>query len=88
MGFKPMGNRVLIDGIKNQTISGIYIPDDVKRSTNRRQKGTVVGVPKILEQDLKVGDTVIFDDYGEQVTVDNKEYTLVDMEYIHAVLEE
>ena len=80
--IKPIGNRVLIKPEYDKTIGGIFLPSDMKRSSIRRFYGTVLSVSDELANELKAGDRVMFDDYGEKTVVDGEDCTLVGSDYI------
>lgn len=88
MTLKPLGDRVLIslEEAEKKTASGIYIPDNAQEKT---QKGTVaaVGTDKDVIT-VSVGQKVMYDQYaGTKVKVDGKEYLIVKMSDILAILE-
>jgi chaperonin GroES len=95
MQIKPIGNRVVIEITKqNQTsASGIIIATEPK---NEQQKGIVVAVgngygdEKELTNSVKVGQTVLFAQYGGESYRDesqNKDYKIVNSKDIIAIIE-
>ncbi|MEX2514749.1 MAG: co-chaperone GroES [Candidatus Paceibacterota bacterium] len=100
VGIKPLADRVLIreetaDEGEKKTESGIIIPDTVGDDNARgANRGEVVAVGdgkvdddgKKLEIPVKAGDIVIFS-WGEQLTIDEIDYHLVDQSNILAVVE-
>jgi len=78
MNFKPFGDRVLVKvkEAKNQTESGIILPDNA--SKERPNEGEIVaigGSPKGLE----VGDSVMFGQYaGTEVSVEGENYLILE----------
>ena len=85
MNFKPMGDRVLISPI-NESISGKIILTDTEDLGQK--KGTVVALPENKEDSLgvKVGDTVLFENVGVDMTLEGKDYKLIHIEYIQGIL--
>lgn len=62
----PIGNRVVVEAVEaeTKTVSGIIIPDNAKE---KPQKGVVVAVgsgKKDEPMTVKVGDTVLYSQYG------------------------
>lgn len=86
MEFKPIGDRVLIKPDYLKTPSGIFLPPDVKKSSHRRFFGVVKAVPPKEEGELNVGDTVLFDNYGEEIELEGKTLLLLSPEYILLVM--
>lgn len=95
MKIKPLGDRVVVQPVKEEEVtkSGIVLPDTVEKE--KKQEGTVVAVGpgKMLESgsrapiDVKVGDRVLFEKWGgEEVTVDEEDYKIVEAEKILAIL--
>jgi len=86
MNFKPIGDRVLIDPDYSKTPTGIFLPVDTKKSSHRRFHGVVKAVPSHEEGDLEVGDTVLFDNYGEEIEWEGKALLLLHPDYILLVM--
>ena len=70
MNLKPLGDRVIIEGIEAEqvTVSGIVLPDTAKE---KPQRGKVLAVGdgrwdegKRVPLDVAVGDEVIYSKYG------------------------
>lgn len=86
MDIKPLSNRVLIKQVEaeSKTTGGIYIPDTSKEAP---AQGTVVAMGKgrysesgkLIEPELKVGDSVLYGKYaGTKVKADdNEEYMMM-----------
>ncbi len=92
--IKPLGDKVVVEVLESdeKTAGGIYLPDSAKK---KPQQGTVVAVGegKILDNgqrspmNVKVGDRVLFSRYGgNEVTLESKEYTILDEDQIYAVV--
>lgn len=95
MKIKPLGERVLVEPIKEEEAvkGGIIIPDSAKE---KPQEGKVVavGTGKVDENGKKIpfnvkkGDIVLMPKYGgTEVKVDGKEYQIMREEDILAVIE-
>jgi len=93
--IKPLGDKVVVEPLESEEKSpgGIILPDTAKK---KPQEGVVVAVGpgKILEDGsraemaVKVDDKVIFAKYGgTEVTVDGKDYVILDQDSIYAIKE-
>jgi chaperonin GroES len=86
MNLKPLFDNVVVKPAKaeEQTKSGLVIPDTAKE---KPQKGEVVAVGdgrwdeegvKRVPMDVKVGDTVIYKEWGKtSVKIDGEEYFIM-----------
>ena len=88
MTVKPLDDRVLVEVTEEteKTASGIIIPDTAKE---KPRIGTViaVGTDEDLQEKIKKGDKILFAKYGgEDITVDDKEYKIVQRGDILAIL--
>ncbi|MBN2161796.1 MAG: co-chaperone GroES [Pontiellaceae bacterium] len=94
MKIKPLGERVLVEPVKEEEAvkGGIIIPDSAKE---KPQEGKVVavGTGKIDENgkkvpfNVKVGDIVLMPKYGgTEVKVDGKEYQIMREDDILAIV--
>ena len=75
MKFKPLGERVLVERLEEEskTSSGIIIPDNAKE---KPLMGKVVAVSKQVadEKTLKENETIVFGKYaGSEIKLNNKE---------------
>lgn len=94
MKLRPLGNRVVLQQqeAKEKTQSGIILPDSAKE---KPQEAIVIAVGsgkgddgKDVVTDLKEGDKVIYSKYsGTEVKLDDKEYIIVNMSDIMAIVE-
>ncbi|MDH7602555.1 MAG: co-chaperone GroES [Armatimonadota bacterium] len=93
--IKPLGDKVVVEPVEEEEKSpgGIILPDTAKK---KPQEGIVVAVGpgKVLddgsrgEMAVKPGDRVIYAKYGgTEVTVDGKEYVILDQDSIYAIRE-
>lgn len=94
MKIKPLGERVLVEPIKEEEAvkGGIIIPDSA-REKPQEGKVVAVGTGKVDENGKKVpfnvkkGDIVLMPKYGgTEVKVDGKEYQIMREEDILAIV--
>ncbi len=94
MKIKPLGERVLIELVKEEEVAkgGIIIPDSAKE---KPQEGRVIAVGtgkldehgKVVPFHVKKGDWVLMPKYGgTEVKVDGNEYQIVREDDILAVI--
>ena len=94
MKIKPLGERVLVELVKEEEVSkgGIIIPDSAKE---KPQEGKVIAVGtgkldengKVVPFNVKKGDLVLMPkDGGTEVKVDGNEYQIVREDDILAVI--
>ncbi len=76
MDFRPIGDRVLVKSNEiTTTRTGIIIPDSTKDKPN---EGVVVAIGTKLEEDIKIGDNVVYGKYsGTEVEVDGEKYLIM-----------
>ena len=88
MNFKPLGERVLIERVEEdtKTASGIIIPDNAKEKP-------LMGIVRALSNEvsktgtLKNGDRVVFAKYsGSEVKIDGKEYLIIKVEELLGIM--
>ncbi|MBT4351008.1 co-chaperone GroES [archaeon] len=95
MKLKPLGSRVLVkpNESEERTKGGIYIPDSAKE---KKYQGDIVAVGpgkinddgKRAEMDVKVGDTVMYKEYGgSEFEIDGQKYILMDADDILGIFE-
>ncbi|GIV01751.1 MAG: 10 kDa chaperonin [Fimbriimonadales bacterium] len=93
--LRPLNDKVVLEVLEEEdkTASGLYLPDTAKK---KPQTGKVIAVGdgRLLEDGtrapmtVKVGDRVLFSKYGgNEVTIDGKEYTILDEDQIYAIIE-
>lgn len=94
MKIRPLGERVLIELVKEEEVSkgGIIIPDSAKE---KPQEGKVIAVGtgkldengKVIPFNVKKGDLVLMPKYGgTEVKIDDKEYQIVREDDILAII--
>lgn len=91
MKVRPLGERVMIELVKEENKSGIVLPTD----HIRHSEGIIVAVPKYWEEaysskgSLPVGTKVLISKYaGDDIEVDGKPFKMVEAQDLLAVLEE
>ena len=95
MKIKPLGGRVLVEPLEDREVikGGIVIPDSAKEKP-QEAKIVAVGAGKKDEDgkiipidEVKVGDIVLTSKYGgTEVKVDDKEYKILNLSDILAVV--
>ncbi|MEN9874058.1 MAG: hypothetical protein RL186_955 [Pseudomonadota bacterium] len=95
MAFRPLGDRVLVKRVEEETKSkgGIIIPDTAKE---KPQEGEVIAVGpggrdedgERIAMDLKVGDRILFGKWsGTEVKIDGDELLIMKESDVMGVLE-
>jgi chaperonin GroES len=93
--LKPLGNRVLVRRLETEEKlkGGIILPDTAKKKqeqaevvaigTGKKDKaGNLIPIP------VKVGDIILMEKYtGQEVTLDDQEYTILRSDDIVAIVE-
>jgi len=88
MKFKPLGQRVLVERVEEQTTtaSGIIIPDNAKE---KPLHGTVVAVSDEIKEKKLVSekDVVVFAKYsGSEIAIDGKTYLVMNIDDVLGIL--
>ena len=95
MVFRPLGDRVLVKRVEEETKSkgGIIIPDTAKE---KPQEGEIIAVGpggrdddgERIEMDLKVGDRILFGKWsGTEVKIDGDDLLIMKESDVMGVLE-
>lgn len=85
MTFKPLGKRVLVERtqVEEKTASGIILVDSAKEKPNT----AIVKAIGSEVKELKVGDTIVFEQYrGTEFTLNGQDYLVLDIENIIGVM--
>ena len=85
MNFKPLGARVLVERLEEdtKTASGIIIPDNAKE---KPLEGIVKAIGSEVKE-VKVNDKVVFGKYsGTEVKLDGKQYLILKLEDVLGVI--
>jgi len=94
--IKPLSNYVLIEpvGLKQQTESGIFLPDASDKDRPEQGKVVAVGPGKTdksgqaQNMSVKTGDIVLFTKYGpHEIKIDGKEYLIAREDDVLAIIE-
>lgn len=92
--IKPLGDKVVVQVVEAEAKSagGIILPDSAKKKPTEG-KIIAIGNGRVLDNgdrntlSVKKGDKVLFSKYGgNEVTLDGKEYTILDEDQIYAIL--
>ena len=94
MKFRPLHDRVLVERVEQETktAGGIIIPDTAQKKPMQGKVKSVGGgsrdeTGKLVPLDVKVGDTVLFENYaGTEVKIDGVEYLILEESRILGVL--
>ncbi len=90
MKIKPMDDRLVLEPIEEEqkTASGLYIPDTAKEKPIMG-KVVAVGTDEDLREKVKEGDKVLFAKYGgEEISLDKKNYKIVQRSDVLAIIED
>ena len=96
MKIRPLHDRVIIKRLEAETTSagGIVIPDSATEKPIRGEviavgNGRVTDEGKLLEMDVKVGDTVLFAKYaGTEFKLEDEELLILSEKDILAIISE
>ena len=78
--MKPLGDRVILEEIEQETISsgGIIIPDSVQGYDKPHPKGKIIAVGIKCESNIKEGDVVTYSkNTGMFYEIDGKDYIFI-----------
>jgi len=84
--INPIGDKLVVKPIKEEekTKSGIILPESATKETPNM--GEVVAVGE-LSENIKVGDRVLFSEYGyDKVELEEEEYYIMKEEKVLAVI--
>ncbi len=83
--LKPLGNRVVVEPVKEEIKGGIILPATADREKPEKGKIIACGPGKLLENgsraamEVKVGDVIMFKKYSpDEIKVDGKEYLVLE----------
>jgi len=92
--LKPLGNRVVVEPLKEETKGGIILPATVDKEKAEKGKVIACGPGKFMENgqravmEVKVGDVVMFKKYSpDEIKVDGKEYLILEDSDIMGIIE-
>jgi chaperonin GroES len=93
--IRPLGDKVVVEAVEEEAknTGGIFLPDTAKQKPYEG-KVVAVGSGRVLENGdrapmgVKVGDRVVYSKYGgNEITVEGKEYLILEQESIYAIHE-
>lgn len=91
--LKPLGNRVVVEPVKEETKGGIILPATADKEKAEKGKIIACGTGKLMENgsraamEVKVGDIVMFKKYSpDEIKVDGKEYLVLEESDIMGIL--
>lgn len=91
----PIGGNILVQPLAQETVtlSGIVLPDSANKEKPQRGKVIAVGTGrrdeqgKLLEFNVKIGDTVIFKKYGpDEVELNGEDYLIMEEADVLAII--
>lgn len=93
--LKPLGNRVLAKRLEQEDTvkGGLIIPDTAKKKQEVMEviaigEGKKTEEGKTLPMPVKIGEKILIDKYsGQDITLDDEEYTILKADDIIAVIE-
>lgn len=94
--LQPLGHRVIAQRLEQEEKlkGGIILPDSAKKK-QETMRVLAVGPGKVSKDGekipcpVKVGDVVLMDKYsGQEVTLDDEEYVIINSDDIVAIVEE
>lgn len=93
MAIKPIGDRILVELVKEEAekVGSLYVPDTAKE---KPQQGKVAAVGEgrrdgkdIIPLTVKVGDTVLYGKYsGTEVNFEGKDYLILSENDVLAII--
>jgi len=92
----PVGGNILVEPLNEETVtaSGIVLPDTVSKEKPQKGKVTALGSgkldqnSKLINFNVKVGDTIIFKKYGpDEIELGDNKYLIMEETDVLAILE-
>jgi chaperonin GroES len=96
MALKPLSDHLIVKALPVEEVSksGIIIPETIEKERSERGEVVAIGPGKLLEtgarapMDVSVGQKVVFKKYApDEIKVDGKEYLIIRMDDVMAVIE-
>jgi len=94
--LKPLADNIVLEPIKEEMVteSGLVLPETAEQEKSQKGKVIAVGPGKLndkgerIPMEIKVGDVVLFHQYGpSEVKIDKKEYLVARQDDIIAIIE-
>ena len=94
--LQPLGHRVIAERLEQEETfkGGIILPDSAKKKQETLKvvavgKGKIGKDGQLIPCPVKEGDIILMDKYsGQEVTVDNEDYVILNGDDIIAIIEE
>ena len=90
VNIQPLDDRVLIEKEQEdgeQKVGSIIIPDTAAKEKPTTGKVVAVGTDEDLQENVKVGDTIIYSKYaGDEIKLDEVEYMIIQRSDILAIV--
>jgi chaperonin GroES len=94
--LKPLADYIVLEPIKEEmtTESGLVLPETAEQEKSQKGKVIAVGPGKLNDKgeripvEVKIGDIVLFHQYGpSEIKIDKKEYLVAKEDDIIAIIE-
>ncbi|NLA08452.1 MAG: co-chaperone GroES [Parcubacteria group bacterium] len=94
--LKPLADYIVLEPIKEETTteSGLVLPETAEQEKSQKGKVIAVGPGKLNDKgeripvEVKIGDIVLFHQYGpSEIKIDKKEYLVAKEDDIVAIIE-
>ena len=90
MNLQPLGDRVLVKPLKEETTTASGIVLTTGADENKKDQGEVVSIgkgEKVQKLNLEVGNKVVFGSYaGEEIKFENETYKVLEEKDILALI--
>lgn len=94
--LRPLGNRVIVKRLEEESTlkGGIILPDSAKK---KQETAVVLAIGKgktnnngeLIAPSVKINDVIFMDKYsGQDVTIDDEEYVIINADDIIAIVEQ
>ncbi len=94
--LKPLADYIVLEPIKEEIVteSGLVLPETAEQEKSQKGKVIAIGPGKLndkgerIPMEVKVGDVVLFHQYGpSEIKIDKKEYLVAKEDDIIAIIE-
>ncbi len=94
--LKPLSDYIVLEPVKEEmtTESGLVLPETAEQEKSQKGKVIAVGPGKLNDKgeripvEVKIGDIVLFHQYGpSEIKIDKKEYLVAKEDDIIAIIE-
>ena len=95
MALRPLATKIVVTPSESEEKSagGIVLPDSAKTKPTEGKvvavgKGRTLDDGKVVPLSVKVGDVVVYSKYGgTEVTLEGKDYVILDEDQVYAIRE-